>query len=657
MLKRLQDYSFGLSLRKQLAISFFIVPLLVGIFIYVAINNYSTQTLEASSFNLMRKSRDDLFGRIDAYLALPESIIQLNIALALSGILPLENEKALAKIFFNEVTHERSLDFLYYANEAGGITTVGNNEGKRLIATTHRMKKGDLIVTRVNERGEFVAYDKIVKDFDPRKREWYQSAKFTRKQIWSKPYAGSFEATLAISAAYPLIEKSGRILGVFGTDILLNTLAKFLHSLRISPRGYAYLVEKDGSVLASSTNALLFEKKGQELRRFNVNTSDDPLTREAAAILEKMKRSESSIVFSTKLSDPKGKHYYVDVSPYRYKDRISWFLITIVPRADFTQALDKLLFNFFLIMLFSLTCALVLSWFIGLWITRPILLIRDQARELSKGQFDRQVQTIRTDEIGQLAGSFNEMSTQLGTAYQELKIAKEEAESASRIKSEFLDIAAHELRTPLTPITLLIQRALKLTKEGRPVPLANLDLLTLQVHRLTNLMDDLLNIARLERGGLTLHPEYADLKLIVRECLDNFKERAPLRVITYNEADEATVIKLDSTRIYQVLSNLLDNALKYTPEDTPIEVIVTATPETVRVSVVDHGHGIPKKKQSELFSKFYRASTDATIRQPGLGLGLYISRRIIELHGGRIGLESEPERGSTFFFDLPKKEK
>jgi signal transduction histidine kinase len=106
----------------------------------------------------------------------------------------------------------------------------------------------------------------------------------------------------------------------------------------------------------------------------------------------------------------------------------------------------------------------------------------------------------------------------------------------------------------------------------------------------------------------------------------------------------------------QVLSNLLDNAVKYTPEETPIEIQIAQRSGTVRVSVLDQGPGIPKDQQETLFSPFTRGDSKDTLRSSGLGLGLSVCRALMELHGGTIGVESEEGHGSTFFFELPRKE-
>jgi signal transduction histidine kinase len=146
-----------------------------------------------------------------------------------------------------------------------------------------------------------------------------------------------------------------------------------------------------------------------------------------------------------------------------------------------------------------------------------------------------------------------------------------------------------------------------------------------------------------------------DLNQLAEECLEEFKLLAKDRPFHLERLQGNCVASVDSEKVHQVITNLLDNAIKYSPEKNPIELkVAQPDPAKIRISVTDHGPGIPRDKQHLLFSRFFRVPSDATIRQSGLGLGLYLSRRLIDLHGGHIDVNSEPGKGTTFYFDLPK---
>jgi two-component system sensor histidine kinase VicK len=231
--------------------------------------------------------------------------------------------------------------------------------------------------------------------------------------------------------------------------------------------------------------------------------------------------------------------------------------------------------------------------------------------------------------------------------------AKDAAEAASRLKSKFLDMAAHELRTPVTAFSLLLELTEKLMTAGEPVDESVIHRLSKQADRLNRLVVELLEVSRLERDMLTLSRERTDIVALISDCIDDFKPQAPLRRFIFSKPQFAAPVDVDPTRIYQVLGNLIDNAIKYTPVASPIEIKIEFASLGLRISVIDQGPAIPKNQLSELFKPFTRGTTDLEERCAGLGLGLYVCNRIIELHGAKIGVESEAGIGSKFFFELP----
>lgn len=231
-------------------------------------------------------------------------------------------------------------------------------------------------------------------------------------------------------------------------------------------------------------------------------------------------------------------------------------------------------------------------------------------------------------------------------------IAQHAAEDLLERKNKFLDIAAHELRTPISTLSLLLQIAVRQTEKGKPLTYDILAQLRAPTDRLTRLTIDLLEMAKLERRLIILSPVLTDLVLLIVKCVEEFRVLAPNRHFIFDPPNLPLEIKIDPLRINQVLSNLLDNAVKYTKEG-PIEIILEVRSNVIRVSVKDHGAGIPKEQQTKLFTTFTRGNSDATIRAGGLGLGLSICREIIDLHGGTIGFVSEENNGSSFYFELP----
>ncbi len=229
----------------------------------------------------------------------------------------------------------------------------------------------------------------------------------------------------------------------------------------------------------------------------------------------------------------------------------------------------------------------------------------------------------------------------------------EAREEAARLKEEFLSAAAHDLRTPLTVVlgqAELLERRVA-SDPSRPVDAAGVARLANEARRLRDLVSEMLDAQRLEQGGIIMDRRLADLRDVVEAIgLRHGDDAAAVEVRAPADPVPASV---DMTRIQQVIDNLIENALKYGPGAARPELSVWAADGEARMAVIDHGVGIPEAEQDRIFERFYRASNAQGITDTGMGLGLYICRRIVEEHGGRIWMEPTPGGGSTFQVSLP----
>jgi len=233
--------------------------------------------------------------------------------------------------------------------------------------------------------------------------------------------------------------------------------------------------------------------------------------------------------------------------------------------------------------------------------------------------------------------------------------ARLEAEKATQIRDDFLSVAAHELKTPVTGMRTTAQIiARKLRKSDlQPEPWLSDGLRTIdqQSERLARLISQLLDISRLDQQKQLLVRSETDLVAMVERLVAVSSARTNRHTLVLS-CDEHVVWVVDPVGIEQVMSNLLDNAIKYSPDGGQIDVEVRKVDdEHVRLSVRDRGIGIPPEKQGAIFERFYQAHADD--HRSGLGLGLYISRQIIELHGGNITAEFPPDGGSRFIVSMP----
>ncbi|HVZ71988.1 MAG TPA: HAMP domain-containing sensor histidine kinase [Polyangia bacterium] len=214
-----------------------------------------------------------------------------------------------------------------------------------------------------------------------------------------------------------------------------------------------------------------------------------------------------------------------------------------------------------------------------------------------------------------------------------------------------LGTAAHEIKNALGPLAMTLQLAERRALEGELVAPQDLAFARAQVRRLSRLVNDLLDVTLVDTERLPLRAHPANLAATVEEAIDVF-ERGNVRQVARALPSSPVSLTFDAERVLQVLLNLLENAAKYAPLPAPIAVSLTRTSGAARVEVRDGGPGLTPDDQRRVFDRFTRArEVDDDTR--GLGLGLYLCRAIIERHGGRMGVDSSPGRGATFWFELP----
>jgi|SRR5579875_140753 signal transduction histidine kinase len=241
---------------------------------------------------------------------------------------------------------------------------------------------------------------------------------------------------------------------------------------------------------------------------------------------------------------------------------------------------------------------------------------------------------------------------------QELEVSNQKLDDANQMKDRFLSIASHELKTPITTIrgqAQLILRRLSKQKELSPELesiRSTLARINEQTTRLTLLIDELLDVSSIRTGKMELRKRRCDLRELCSEVV-NDQQLLTGRTITLDLPSTPVETHVDSDRLAQVMVNLIGNAVKYSPEGSPVEVHVCQNGEHALISVRDHGSGIDKDQQEHIFESFYRTPDAEASSKRGLGLGLAISKDIVERHRGRIWCESEPGQGSTFFVELP----
>ena len=245
----------------------------------------------------------------------------------------------------------------------------------------------------------------------------------------------------------------------------------------------------------------------------------------------------------------------------------------------------------------------------------------------------------------------------LGIAHDitERKRAEEAEKELMRMKDDFVANVSHELRTPLSSVKGFLDLLRKGKVKDPAVQQEFLNRAAQDADRLTALVNDLLDVARMEAGRLRLEVEEVDMSVLIAETLQSLESLAGNKGVsmTYTAPKTSVVVEADRRRLQQVLVNLVGNAIKFSEAQRPILVTGEVTNNYVTTEVIDQGPGIPAEALPRLFDRFYQVDISAKRAGGGTGLGLYISKQIIEAHGGHIGVESELGKGSTFFFSLP----
>jgi PAS domain S-box-containing protein len=238
--------------------------------------------------------------------------------------------------------------------------------------------------------------------------------------------------------------------------------------------------------------------------------------------------------------------------------------------------------------------------------------------------------------------------------YTEQVDARRKVEDLSRLKDEFLSIASHELRTPVTSIKGYTQLARMLIREGDLSTSEEYLAIALdQIDRMSRLILELLDVSRIETGRLEIRREQITWPAFVREVVHRHHTAVSDRRFHVSLPDQAKAVSGDRDRLEQVLGNLLENAVKYSPDGSDVTVTVEDRGDMLVTAVCDRGIGIPADELNLVFERFHRGRHVSSTNYGGLGLGLYITRQIIERHGGTIWVESREGQGTTFYFSLP----
>jgi signal transduction histidine kinase len=320
--------------------------------------------------------------------------------------------------------------------------------------------------------------------------------------------------------------------------------------------------------------------------------------------------------------------------PLRVGKKVFGVIVVAKPKTVLQQRWLALVERLLLAFAGGVLVAAAFAWYLSRRITTPVLQLTRAADEVARGSYDVDVPTGGGGEIGTLAERFREMASRLG--------------EAEELERNFLMTVTHELRTPLTAIRGHVEALREGLVDDEQTRTSSLTVIAAEAGRLERLVGDVLDLAKLDAHRFTVLREEVDMERLVDRAYVAFSEEARRREIDYGCNLEAKpVIVSDGDRVLQIISNLLANAFRWTPDGGHVGLELTATDGTVYVAVADSGPGIPPSERERIFRPFWSRGGGGT------GLGLAIARELAGALGGRIMLDSSPTRGSRFELMLP----
>lgn len=436
------------------------------------------------------------------------------------------------------------------------------------------------------------------------------------------------------------IMKEGKLLGILALQLDINRLFDVaLDNIGLGETGETVIARKsDGSM--TFMGSLKFNDKPDSSLAISLDS-------DLAIPMQHALNGQSNHDFSI---DYRGEEV---IAAWSYLPALRW---GIVVKKDVNEVLSTVRYMRKLswyILLSLLITILVIVYFVGRSIVRPVRILTQVAHEIAAGDLKQRVEVKSHDEVGQLAETFNQMADKLQKSH--LKLVKEvnEAERANQAKSEFLSRMSHELRTPMNAILGFAQILTLDAEDFTDTQRSNINEILDAGRHLLRLINELLDLTRIESGKMEIAMEKVCIDDILPETITLIKTIADVRnlTITDNISGKGYQIKADFTRLKQVMLNLLSNAVKYNQNGGQITLEAEIVNNCrLKLSVIDTGKGLSKEDISRLFNSFVRLDTINNVE--GTGIGLVITKHLVELMGGTINVESTPGKGSKFWVEL-----
>jgi len=625
-----------------------LVPIIAVSAALLAVSRYTTNRIESQlGTALVHSTGSRVRDHLRSNMMIAERVSDLYAHRVQNGTLPIDPDSTWQTLMYESMLIRPSVGSITYATPGGKAVYVMRMGEAYVVGNSQGAGEGQTVEQQLNLRGELVNPPLRRYQYVATERPWYLHALKHDMPVWTYVYFWFSDAPAAmygqrvagISYVRQIHDKNGAIAGVMSVDIKLESLSSILRDTEVSQFGSLMVVDQHNNLLADS-----FLKPGtlqNELK--DVRQIAHPAATAAVAALEHRADADAS-----DMTNVDGNLVYTQV--LQPSQSLQWYLITILPETNLTGTYVPRQGRAAIESVLIIAVAALLGWYFSRRLSRPVAELAHHVKLIGEGRFDHDIHLRTTTEFEQLSNAVNDMTRNVQEQVR-LRAEKEAIQRASDAKNAFFSRVTHDLRTPLNAIIGYTEMLDEL-QSIRQDKTAREDLRRIMQasRQLLHLINDLLDLAKTEAGGIQLHLENVDVDRLLREVEDI---GGPLAVRNGNELvvvnDEPSLrLRTDPQRLRQILLNLVSNSAKFT-HNGRIELRVRCDSAHIAFLVRDDGAGIAKDQIPRMFEPFAQAS----MTSEGTGLGLAICRQLVELLGGEIELISDTGAGTLAQVSFP----